>query len=112
MRRSSVLTIGVLSLALTLTACGDSRLKDLTIGMARDSVDLVMETSTPHREESYFMNGQLWQVLLYTRSAPAQDSVEWREMSPVVLADGSVAGWGWDWWETKAGELNVTLPPK
>lgn len=110
MRRSSALTAATLVLVLVLTACGDARLKNLTIGMARESVDIVMETPTPHRSETYLTEGHLWHVLMYSQDETAADSIAWRELSPVVLSDGKVTGWGWDWWEKKAAELRIAVP--
>lgn len=99
-------------LLLGAAACGDSRLKDLSIGIDRDSVAVVMQTDAPHRSESYLLDGKFWEIFYYSRPdvAPA-DSVAWRELSPVVLADGQVAGWGWDYWEREAERLRIALPP-
>ncbi len=101
------------ALLLATVACGDSRLKDLSIGMGRDSLNLVMQTDQPHRTESYFLEGKLWEVHYSSRKAVAtDDTIPWRELSPVILADGKVAGWGWDYWDREAAKLNVPVPGK
>jgi hypothetical protein len=101
------------ALLLALSACGDSRLKDLSLGINRDSVAVVMKTDAPHRSESYLMEGKFWEVLYYAKEGvPAADSVAWRELSPVVIVDGAVAGWGWDYWEREGTRLNAPLAPK
>jgi hypothetical protein len=103
----------VAALLLVLTACGDARLKDLSLGINRDSVAVIMKTDTPHRSESYLMEGKFWEVLYYAKEGvPAADSVAWRELSPVVIADGGVVGWGWDYWEREGTRLNAPLAPK
>lgn len=101
------------SLLLALTACGDARLKDLSLGINRDSVAVVMKTDAPHRSESYLMEGKFWEIFYYAKDGVlAADSVVWRELSPVVMADGAVVGWGWDYWQREADRLKVQLPPE
>ncbi len=101
------------ALLLTLGACGDARLKDLSLGINRDSVAVVMKSDAPHRSESYLMEGKFWEILYFAKEGvPAADSVAWRELSPVVIADGAVAGWGWDYWQREADRLKVQLPPE
>ena len=103
----------VAALLLALTACGDKRLKDLSLGINRDSVAVVMKTDAPHRSESYLMEGKFWEVLYYAKEGvPAADSVAWRKLSPVVIADGAVVGWGWGYWEREGTRLNAPLAPK
>jgi hypothetical protein len=108
--RSSVLPL--LGLLFVVAACGDGRLKNLSVGIDRDSVGVVMKTDAPTRSETYLVGGKLWEVLLYERKAgAATDSTSARELSPVVLADGHVAGWGWDYWERQASQLKVPVVP-
>lgn len=33
-------------------------------------------------------------------------------MSPVVFAEGKVAGWGWGYWDKEAAILEIPMPPK
>ncbi len=96
--------------AAALAGCGDHRLDKLAVGISRDSVTSTMG-SLPHTTESYFANGRNWELDLFTRKPvlPA-DSVPWRKMSPVILADGKVVGWGWAWWETQAVKLHLNMP--
>lgn len=111
MSRAAVRSIALGALLIGVAACGDSRLKNLSVGMGRDSVAVVMQTDAPHRSESYLLDGKFWEIFYYTRGeAASADSIAWREMSPVVLADGQVAGWGWDYWEGEAERLNIPLP--
>jgi hypothetical protein len=103
----------VVALLLSLAACGDSRLKDLSLGINRDSVAVIMKADAPHRSESYMTDGKFWEIFYYAKpGVPATDSVAWRDLSPVVIADGGVAGWGWDYWEREGERLRVTLAPK
>jgi major membrane immunogen (membrane-anchored lipoprotein) len=105
--------VPAVALLLLLSACGDSRLKDLSIGINRDSVAVVMKADTPHRSESYFMEGKIWEVFYYAKpGVPAVDSIAWRDLAPVVIADGAVVGWGWDYWEREGARLRLVLPPQ
>jgi hypothetical protein len=96
--------------AAALCACGDTRLDKLTVGISKDSVTSVMG-SLPHTTETYFVNSKTWELDLFTRhpTLPA-DSVPWRKMSPVILANGKVVGWGWSWWSKQAARLNLPMP--
>lgn len=96
-----------------LSACGDSRTKNLSVGINRDSVAVVMKTDTPHRSASYLTEGKFYEVFYYAKpGVPASDSVAWRQLIPVVLADGAVTGWGWKYWEPEANRIRVELPPR
>ena len=109
--RLTARTAAVVSAIVVLSACGDRRLGKLTEGIARDSVAVVMGTDAPYREQQFLTEGKLWEVLLYTRdNATPTDSVAWRELSPVVIADGKVTGWGWDYWEDQAEALKIPGP--
>lgn len=101
-----------LVLLVLLAACGDSRLKKLSVGINRDSVATIMKADAPTRSETYLVAGKLWEVLLYERKAPeGSDTAATRDLSPVVLADGAVAGWGWGYWDRQAVELKVPVAP-
>ncbi len=98
--------------AISSTACGDSRLGKLSAGISRDSVNVVMGDS-PHRTENYLTEGKLWDVLYYAGKGQAvSDSVELRKLAPVVLADGVLVGWGWSFWEAEAARLRIEVPGK
>lgn len=106
---------GVALLAVTvLAACGDRRLTKLSTGITADSAAKVMTVDAPHRTLSYLTGGRIWEVRLYARDGQpaAADSIEWRKMSPVVLSDGKVVGWGWGFWDKTAAKLSIPVPPK
>jgi hypothetical protein len=102
----------LLGATLLSTACGDSRLGKLSAGISKDSVAVLMKADAPHRTQSFLTGGKLWEVYLYSRGAaePA-DTIAWKKLSPVVFADGRVAGWGWGWCKKQAPKLAVPLPP-
>lgn len=95
-----------------ISGCTDTHLKRLSVGMPRDSVNALMGTNPPHRAASYLTAGKTWDVLMFApRKAAASDSIPWRKLNVVVLANGRVVGWGWSWWEKFAPGLAIPLPP-
>ncbi len=110
--RSYAASAAVIAVAIFSAACGDSRVGKLSVGISRDSVDVVMGDS-PHRTENYLTEGKLWDVLYYARKGtPASDSIEWRQLSPVILADGVLVGSGWAFWDGEAARLRIDAPAK
>jgi hypothetical protein len=97
----------------SLSACGDARLKKLSTGISADSVAVLMEADAPHTASSYLVEGKYWEVMLYPKQSAAEgDSIAWREMSPVVLADGAVMGWGWAYLDETAAAKGFQVPAK
>ena len=84
--RAGMALVGVVA----LSACGDSRLKKLSVGIEKDSVAVLMKTDSPHTAASYVTGGKLWEIQFYpTKEVALTDSVDWRDMSPVVFAEGN-----------------------
>ena len=105
-------SVALLAVA-TLSACGDRRLAKLTLNLPADSVAIAMKAEAPHRTLSYLTAGRQWEVRLYAKDAAATtDSIAWRKLSPVVLTDGKVVGWGWGAWDKLAAKLSIPMPPK
>ncbi len=94
-----------------VTACGDSRLGDLTEGIDRDSVAVVMGVADPDHQENYLNRGVFWEILYYAVPGGVADTAALRQMSPVVLTDGKVAGWGWGFLEEAAVDNGFAVQP-
>ncbi len=109
--------VGLASLValLALSGCerSDPRLEQLAVGMAKDSVLAVMGGEKPQRVDPYLNNGQYVEAMLYPRMGKA-DSVSLRDrnMTPVVVINGKLAGWGWNYWDSTAGANNIPVAPK
>jgi len=110
MRYASIRSLLVLALPVGGTARGDSRLKKLSLGIDRDSVAVVMGTDRPDRSAGYLLDGKFWEVFYYAPPGKTpSDSAGVRDYSPVVLADGAVVGWGWDYWGREVDRMKVDL---
>ncbi|MGE0441257.1 MAG: hypothetical protein AB7L66_07450 [Gemmatimonadales bacterium] len=98
---------------LLLAACegADRRLEGLRVGMAKDSVLAVMGTG-PDRTDPYLYQGRYIEAM-YFRPA-GKDKAEIlgdRKMSPVVVIDGTLQGWGWAFWDSTAAASHIEVAP-
>lgn len=103
-------SLGAAALLVTLVACGDARLKGLSAGISSDSTLKVMGTSVTgadsfsnvHERAKYFSKGQSLDVFFYTRGGDeaAGTDVPDDKLTPIVIQDGKLAGWGWRFWDS------------
>lgn len=112
----TVRVVGVVGLvALTLAGCrrGDSRVENLATGISRDSALAVMG-ATPEVPTQYLVNGQYIEAMVYRRQGAEGDfaALVRRDLTPVVLVNGLVTGWGWDHWDSVATENTIEVSPK
>ena len=112
---------------LALVACGDARLGKLAVNMTTDSLAVIMK-GPPHRTQNFILNGKVWDLSVYDYGSKAlpsvvvktsmgadstvTDSIPWRKMSPVIIIDGKVVGWGWGWWDKESAKLGIPLIPE
>lgn len=93
-------------------ATNREHLNALSVGMSRADVLRVMGTKTittrerpktvtnPYRTESYESHGQRIEVVYYyTDLKRADGAITDDELTPIVLVDGKVDGWGWGYWQ-------------
>ncbi|MFW6088663.1 MAG: DUF3192 domain-containing protein [Gemmatimonadota bacterium] len=67
----------------------------------------------PHRSETYEGDGSTWEVLYYYTHVVRDDGrVTDDELTPLVLRDGTLTGWGWTHWAAVDGrhDLGAELP--
>ena len=102
-----------------MTACGDKRIQKLSKGIGRDSV-MKLLGSTPadsmaliFQSSRFLVNGENVEVLYYDVRGRKrfQDSVPGEELTPVVLTNGKVEGWGWANWDSVAKSLSIVPLP-
>jgi hypothetical protein len=128
LRRSS--TMAMVLAAAAFAACGDDQvgsdvLGSVEAGLPKDSLLALMGTGPlsaqfadtmrlerGYRISKYLMDGKLYEVL-YFREKPGnvRDPVEQALETPVLLADGKVLGWGWEYYvEEGMGKLKLPTP--
>jgi len=121
MPRSTRLVLPAISLAL-LAGCGDANIKQLTVGIHRDSVLRILgqgstaSDTTPnvYRVERYLHDGHMITMLMYTKTGKEEgaDTIPERELTPVVLLDDTLTGWGWTHHDSVARANSIVIKPR
>ncbi|TFG65624.1 MAG: DUF3192 domain-containing protein [Gemmatimonadales bacterium] len=96
---------------------------DAPIGTGRDSAGVMSVQIpiggnrpvlyNPHRGELYNADRSSWEVFYYyTRVVHNDGMVTEDELTPIVLRDDVLIGWGWSFWaeEVRASEIPAELP--
>ena len=91
-----------------LAACGDSRLRKLSVGMSKDSTILVMG-GRPDRAEAYLTGGQMIEALFYGKAGADSGATPEAELVPVVIVNGQLQSWGKEEWEKVAAEHRIQI---
>lgn len=97
-----------------VAACSrsDARLEKLRVGISKDSVQQVMGMEKPRRIDPYLVNGHYIEAMYFAKPGADSGSVADREMSPVVVIDGTLAAWGWKQWDSIATENKIVVQQK
>ena len=111
------------ALLLLAAACGDARVKKLGEGISRDSVLTILRDGKPavgadslphvYEDAAYLVNGRNYEVFYYTKGdeVAGADSLPAKKLTPIVLVNGNVTGWGWKHWDSVATSIKLPLPP-
>jgi hypothetical protein len=117
----------IAALALTvasLAGCGDANIRKLDPGIARDSVKKILALgstaagdSTPnvYREERYLHNGHWITIMMYSKTGKKEggpDVIPEGDLTPVVLLDDTLTGWGWAHHDSVAIANNIIIKPR
>lgn len=101
-------------LVVFLAGCegGDPRIKDLAAGIGKDSATKVMK-GPPTATEPYLVNSQYIETMFYPKPGIADSAAKQpRNMTPIVVVNGKVTGWGWDVWDSVAAANKIEVPPR
>lgn len=98
------------------TACAptDARVKDLAVGVSKDSVVSIMGEE-PHQLAPYLIEGHYIEAMYYAKAGVTPEEAARtrpRDMTPVLVLDGQVSGWGWTYWDSLATAYKIQLPAK
>ena len=120
-RRATALVTTAAALSL-LAGCGDANIRKLNAGITRDSVLKVLalgSTATDsmpnvYREERYLHDGQWITMLLYTNTGKKEgvETIPEDELTPVVLRNDTLTGWGWEHHDSVARANNIVIKPR
>jgi len=104
-----------LSVTLLLASCRkeDPRVKNLTIGIPKDSALSVMGVLPTDHGHSYLLGGKYIEAFIVRREGVEgpSDSLSRGDFIPVVLVDGKLTGWGWQHWDSVAGANKIPVKP-
>ena len=98
-------------------------LSKLMVGMTKDEIIELMGQGTyrdrghrpeivtdPYRVESYPVDQSSFEIIFYYTDIKNPDgAITDDELTPLVLKDGKLAGWGWSYWESTAIQYNIRI---
>jgi hypothetical protein len=103
-RRLVAVALSVVAVA--LASCADKRIRDLDVGISKDSMLKVVGRGAPegdslpniYRHNAYLVQGKMFEVYFFdpeNRKLADSVGVPSKELTPIVVLDGRVEGWGW-----------------
>ena len=107
MKLTPILLLGA---GLLLAACGDSRLRKLSVGISKDSAMHIMGAK-PDRAEAYLTSGQSIEALFYGKEGADSGMTPLEKLTPVVIVNGQLTGWGQEEWQKVATEHKIQTKP-
>ena len=110
MKTSSRARLGAFALAAAvvslLASCKDSRIRKLDEGISKDSALKVLAQGAPpgdsllnvYKHTRYLVGGAMYDIYFFdpkNRKVWVDKNVPDKELTPVIMVDGKVDGWGW-----------------
>jgi hypothetical protein len=107
--------------ALALTACQDKRIRELDVGITRDSaIKILADGQQPkldtiqnvYRHNRYFVQGHEFDIYMFdadNRKFWEDPEVLDKELTPVVVIEGKVDGWGWGHMDDVSSKYGIKL---
>jgi hypothetical protein len=118
--RSAITRALLIAFAVSLAACEDSRIRALDEGMPRDSALRVLGATPPpndpvikvYRHNEYYIDNQLYEVWYFDPEGRREidEIVPENKLTPVVIVEGKVAGWGRSYLRKLADEKKIPVP--
>jgi hypothetical protein len=121
-RRTPWSLTGLLASVALVAACEDARVKAVDTGMTRDEAISKLAQgasgsgpdSMPnvYRRSEYLIDGKTYEVLYFTEDNEKanRDTVEYSDLTPIVLIDRKVVGKGWTFWDSLAATKKIPVP--
>ena len=79
--------------------------------MGTETIRVGMEVITnPYRSEMYQAGGHTFELLFYYTDIKKTDvAITDDELTPIVLKDGKVDGWGWTYWNNLVQKYEIRI---
>jgi len=96
------------------------KLNQLSAGYTKQEVLNIMGTKTvqaqgsvitnPYRTEMHQANGHVFEVLFYYTDIQKQDgAITDDELTPLIIKDGKLDGWGWSYWNNLINKYEIRV---
>lgn len=106
-RRVAAFATAALTLML-VTACADSRVRDLELGMSKDSVLMIIGAGAPegdslpnvYKRIQYFVDSKFFDIFLFdpqNRKVWLDPLVNDKELTPIIIVQDKLEGTGWSY---------------
>lgn len=112
-------TLVVAAAACSSEAPQDPRISQLTVGMRRDSALMVLTDTSKggdslaniYRREMYLFNARPLEILFYSPDGAKEGTTTVAEstLTPVVLNESRVTGWGWSHFDSVARVNDIRI---
>lgn len=100
----------------------DGPVRQVTVGMPRDSVLTLLRAGSSsedslanvYRTERYFISGRVIEILFYSPTGvkETEEKVPEATLYPIVLDMGTVAGHGWEYFDSVAVAHDFRVRPR
>jgi hypothetical protein len=118
--RSIVARTVLIAVMASLAACEDSRIRALDEGIPRDSALKILGAVPPpndpeikvYRHNEYYIDNQLYEVWYFDPEGRREvdEIVPENKLTPIVIVEGKVAGWGRNYLRKLADEKKIPVP--
>ncbi|MCC6928841.1 MAG: hypothetical protein IT359_07610 [Gemmatimonadaceae bacterium] len=107
-------------LALLASACTDSRVRELTLGISKDSVFKIIGQGAPagdslpnvYKRVQYFVDSKFFDIFLFdpqNRKVWEEPNVLDKELTPIVVIQDKLEGTGWGYADELAGKYKFQI---
>ena len=118
-RRVALLATAALTV-LFVSACSDSRVRELTLGISKDSVLKVIGQGAPagdslpnvYRRIQYFVDSKFFDIFLFdpkNRKVWEDPTVLDKELTPIVVIQDKLEGTGWGYADELTGKYKMQI---
>jgi len=88
----------------------DPRFQQLNPGITKDSTLAAIGVGQGERPATYLVKGKMIEAMMIRqRGAEGPlDSLSREQVTPVVMIDGKLSGWGWTYWDSVSKAIGIS----